>query len=150
MKKGIKFNTSNKPSFVREQDFTVGVPMWVVNISGNDVRIFNGDFLITDSNNVVQYIPAADVSLPDFQDYKDIIGKQLLSSIWKALNATGLTDAVKASILQTIANVQIACLAGEIRVARDIANATATTANFTAARKTALIALIDDAINTQL
>lgn len=150
MKKGYKFNSNNLPVFVHEQEFTTGVPMWIVTISGNDIRIFNGDFLVTENDAVIQYIPAASASLPDFQDYKDIIGKQLLTTIWKTLNATGLTDAVKASILQTIVNVQIACLAGEIRVARDIANATATTANFTAARKTALLGLIDTAISEQL
>ena len=80
------------------------------------------------------------------QAIREKVGKELLTDIWKTLNNSALSEAVKASILSTISTTLIACLCGEVNVAKIIATATPTTADFNNGRKNILVGLIDQAI----
>lgn len=144
-----KFNSINFPSFVTAGEFTTGVPAWWVTVSGNEYRLFDGDYIIQDDNGVpVRYVSAAeyasDLVLQGI--VREEVGKDLIRSIWSALRAASMTHANKAGVATAISPVMGMIRDGEIQAARFLANATTTTASYTAGVKTALLNLIDKAI----
>ena len=70
----------------------------------------------------------------------------LLEDMIQALQDLAVTDAVKLDLLKTVDVVLIMVVGNKIQAARTICNATPTTANFTTARKNALLSLMDTAI----
>ena len=144
-----KFNSSSPPSFVTVGEFTTGVPAWWVTVGANDYRLLDGDYIIKDDNGVpVRYVSASDYAsnLVLQNIIREEVGKDLIRAIWSALRASALPDSQKAGIATAISPVMGLIRDGEIASARFLANATATTASYTAGVKTALINQIDAAI----
>lgn len=144
-----KFNSASYPSFIITGEFTTGVSAWWVNVSGNDYRLFDGDYIIQDDNGVpVRYVSSADYAadLVLQNIIREGVGKDLIRSIWSQLRASALPDSQKAGIVIAISPVMGLIRDGEITSARFLANATATTASYTAGVKTALLNLIDQAV----
>lgn len=150
----IKFNSAAAPSFVLHEILTddphpdgLTFGDWVKTKTGV-VRVFDGDHLDdADLENII--VITVDEFANDVdkrQKVKEIIGRETLREIWKAFQTSGLSETVKGSILQTISVVLTACLAGEVQIARNIANATATTADFTTGRKNVLLGILDAGI----
>lgn len=143
----IKHSSASPDAIVIQQEYQAGVPgFWVQDKNGNTHKLTDGDYIAIDDDDRVTYFPAATIDNLALQQVKENLGREALRNIWKALADSGLTNTVKASILQTISPVLVACLAGEVQAARLIANATATTADYTAPRKAALLAILDEAI----
>ena len=141
-----KFNHISLPSFVREMEFTAGVPSWWITISGNDFRLFDGDYVICDDNGVcITYIPSAQYAsdLVAQTTVREAIGKELIRSIWATLLASALTDTQKVGVANKIAVVLVMIQCAVISEARFLANTITTDANFTAGVKTSLLALMD-------
>lgn len=147
----VKFDSSSVPAYVI-QDFLIDDKVTLQQVIGyrvfidGDIRIEHGDFLEVDGQTVKRVIKSA-VYASDpktKQEIKEYIGKECLREIWKALDP--LSNAVKASILNTISATLVSLLAGEVQVAKIIATGTATTVDFTNGRKNGLIALIDESI----
>ena len=147
-----KFSSASPPSFVKTDVFNAGPPVimasWV-NLQGNDIKLSDGDYIIQDDNNIVTgYITAAQYAVGNgnTQIIKETVSKQCLRTIWQTLSQSGLTDTVKASLINTILSTIVALTAGEVKAALIIANATATTTDFTTARKNALITILNNSI----
>lgn len=144
-----KFISSSPPPFVRSGEYQVGVPAWWVTVGNNDYRLFDGDYIVQDDNGVpVRYVSASDYAsnLVLQNIIREEVGKDLIRAIWSALRASALPDSQKAGIATAISPVMGLIRDGEIQAARFLANATATTASYTAGVKTALINKIDAAI----
>lgn len=146
----IKHNSASPdPDVTQDVLFDDGVTViqgFRINLNGSDYRLADGDYIIIDGSNS-RHIPASSIDNLLRQEYKEIVGREALRNIWKALADSNLTNTVKASILQTISPVLVACLAGEVQAAKIIAQATATMADFTNPRKTALINILNEAID---
>lgn len=143
----IKHSSASPDPIVIQQEFTAGVPgFWVQDKNGQTWKLVDGDYIAIDDDGHVTYFASATIDNLARQKYKEALGKEALRNIWKALADSGLIDIVKASILQTVSPVLVACLAGEVQAAKLIAQATPTTADFTAGRKNALINILNDAI----
>ena len=144
-----KFNSSSPPSFVREGEFQTGVLAWWILIANNEYRLFNGDYIIQDDNGVpVRYVSAADYASDLVLQgiIREEIGKDLIRAIWSALRASDMSYANKAGVATAISPVMGMIRDGEIQAARFLANATATTASYTAGVKTALLNVMDQHI----
>lgn len=144
-----KFNSSSPPSFVTVGEFTTGVPAWWITVDGNDYRLFDGDYIIQDDNGLpVRYVSASDYASDLVLQgiVREEVGKDLIRAIWSALRASAMTYANKAGVATSISPVMGMIRDGEIQAARFLANATATTASYTAGVKTALLNLMDQHI----
>jgi hypothetical protein len=149
----VKHNSASPDSAVKVADFfndgvTIIVGNWI-NIDGNDYRLSDGDYFIKDDNGVpVRYVSAAqyasDLVLQNI--VREEVGRDLIRSIWAQLRASALPDSQKAGIATAISPVMGLIRDGEITSARFLANATTTTASYTAGVKSALLSTIDQAI----
>lgn len=154
----IKFNSQNKPEFVREDwmiadyatnNFQKG--WWVkINSDGEEQSIVDGDYLIY-NGKFYQVITQAEYQA-DFllqNEIQEYYGKNLVRELFKELRNQNLTQANEADIVTRIQTTLTALATGFVKGARTIANNTATGGAFTAARKTYLLNQIDNVI-TQL
>lgn len=139
----IKFNPASPPSYVRS--FGNG---WFALIADHTCKpIGTNDYIIVKNGDIV-VVSQADytnnVSLK--RKVVEEIAIQLLEDMIQALDNLAVTDLVKLDLLKTVDVVLIMVVGNKIQAARQICNAIATTANFTTARKNALLALLDTAI----
>lgn len=154
--KAVKFILPDVPSYVT-QDLLIDDPVhgtiigYRVFIHGiGDVRIVNGDLIVlNDKDEPIDVVTSSELSSSENRQQiaKDIVAEELRVAIWKAFKDANLTNNVKLSIANTIIITLLLISQGEVQLARVAANMTATTADFTAGRKTLLLSLIDAAIS---
>lgn len=124
---------------------TLGFRVFIPEVG--DVRIQNNDYIIV-NNGDRKVILRADY-LANQQLRRLVVHEvaiQLLEDMIQMLQDLVATDAVKLDLLKTVDVVLIMVIGNKITAARVICAAIATTANFTTARKNALLAQLDTAI----
>lgn len=111
-----------------------------------DVRIETGDYLIAENGirkvvKVAQYQSSVQLKRIVVRE----VAIELLETVIQAFVDLAATDLVKLDLLRTIGPCMDMIIANKITAALVIANVIPTTANFTTARKNALIAMIQTA-----
>jgi len=143
----IKFNTSQEAQDVCERVF---------NAASLDGKFVSGTTAYAIPENVEYFtVPVLDGfdsyftqgelnGIEQFKEEKQ--GRLVIDDLLAAMKSQGLTAANMDTLLTTLQGVVVMLLAGHLRAARSRANTVATTAIYTAARKTWLLARIDTEI----
>lgn len=76
-----KFNSASIPSFVREGEFTIGVPAWWVTVGNNEHRLKDGDYIITEDGIPVKFIPSEEYTGITKVEVDRLFGQQLINEI---------------------------------------------------------------------
>jgi hypothetical protein len=151
----IKFDPTNRPSFVRHELLTgethpLGETFgnFITLLDGREDRVDSGDYIAQDDlGNPVDLIRAANASAQEERITLEL-GRDLKRTIRQTLKNLNLTDIQKADLVNRILAVYVLIDDGDLRAAKFMAENTATGGAFTAGRQAALVALIDTAIQS--
>jgi hypothetical protein len=140
-----KIKSSGNPSFIEQVTIAPGTLGWKVNFyNGGSDLVSEGDYVL-DEGTEIKIIKASDYNSDAAlkQSVRERIGKQIVIDLYSALEAQGLTNAVEASIINTILPVLMSLGFGWIRGARVLCNNLPTTTDFTPGRKAFILNKID-------
>ncbi len=144
----IKFNTIEEAQAVADRVFAAAYAdgKFVIGTTAYAIPEQEEYFTIPVLEGFDQYFTNQELSGADaFKEEKQ--GRLVIDDmIYQLRNVQALTVAQRVTLLTYLRDVQIQLIVGELRVAREIANGLATTALYTNARKTWVVARIDTEI----